>query len=1324
MAARLSGALLAPSARNGRTVDFVARGEMLEVRNTFARSGLALLILVFAGLASGCHSSQPSVMVSVSPNSVPVALQGTTTFFASVTGATDDSVTWQVDGVTGGNSICGTISTNGLYTAPSALPATTACAGGTTTATVCNTASAGTFILTSGCVLITAVSNQNSAAMGTASVELTSGVTITVTPTTSATMGTGEMLSFVATVAGTTNLSVNWLVNGTQGGNTTIGTITSTTIGNGTLANAAIYTAPSPAPTPNTVTIEAEAVADTSQTQSVTVTIITATPPTLSSIQPLQIPAGAEFEDLYLSGASFLSTTAVLFSGQSVGTLTGGSVTAVNADLIRARVPASLLGTPGTFTVAAEEQNGVTTPALQVQVVPVRPSLIGITPTSLAQNSPTTTLELTGGYFTSATLGEWNGHLVSSTPDAGFPRSLQATLSSSDLTEAGLFSMAVRTPSASPPRSALDVSIRPTAAPSVFTTINNFSQSNGVSGGPVAVALNDVSGTAVVVDQGQNSLDLLDPAFVSVASQVAVDTMPTSVAVDGLRNLAFVTSLGVTQAITSISRAGGMVTVTLNSALTVPGGNGVGAVLVTGVSDPSFDGTFVVLTGSGTTMLTWTQAGASAMSTAGFVSTAGLSAVDLSAPALTATLPCVGSAPVAVGVDELHGRALVADQNGSAAYVVDTAHPLACPVVQGITSIVRASGTVTATLAMPLAIPGGNGSGIVSISGVTDTSLDGTFVVLSGSGTTTLTWAQLGPDSTSTGGSAASGSVLGTVPLLTGTKPQISVLPQLGWAVVVPGGTGPLTVVDLTRLAVVFSVAIPSTTRGLAVNTEAKTVLLAEPPSASGYVLSLLDQSLSSVSLSVGNVAAAVNPFTNVGLLLNPAAHEAFELDLSTPSELTAIPLGTDPIAAAIDAATNLALVADDVDGTVTVLDLGAVRSRLATPEPQILQVSPGITLTSASAVPITVIGAGFVPGSQIRLDETAVATTFVNSRELTASIPTSFLTLPRRVVVDVQNSGSLFSNVFNLLVAQAVPVGNSPLGVAVDQDNDLAVVANSLDGTLSVIDISSPGTNPSFGTVISTVTVGNTPAGVAVVSRIGTAVVANNGAATASIIDMTTNPVTVPATVAVGASPSGVAASESLGTALVVNTGSNSVSMFPATGLAGTMSSGLGVDASPVAAGIAPDLNLAVIAATGTGTAGDAESLDIVSGTPAFNNRSSSITQPTGVDYDPVNQVFLIAASGSNTVVSFNTTTLLQTSLRTGINPTSLAYNFQAGMLLTQNAGSHSLSVVDLPSALVRDVLPIQGSAVYALAVHRRLELMIVSDSANNQVLLFPLPR
>lgn len=57
----------------------------------------------------------PAVTVSVTPSPAAVAACRTRTFAATVTGATDTSVTWSVQEGTAG----GTISTSGVYTAPS-----------------------------------------------------------------------------------------------------------------------------------------------------------------------------------------------------------------------------------------------------------------------------------------------------------------------------------------------------------------------------------------------------------------------------------------------------------------------------------------------------------------------------------------------------------------------------------------------------------------------------------------------------------------------------------------------------------------------------------------------------------------------------------------------------------------------------------------------------------------------------------------------------------------------------------------------------------------------------------------------------------------------------------------------------------------------------------------------------------------------------------------------------------------------------------------------------------------------------------------------------
>ena len=67
---------------------------------------------------------------------------------------------------------------------------------------------------------------------------------------------------------------------------------------------------------------------------------------------------------------------------------------------------------------------------------------------------------------------------------------------------------------------------------------------------------------------------------------------------------------GASVTISSITRLNGVVTAVVSPALTVPAGNGIGMVNVVGTTtDPSFEGTFILVSGNGTTTLTWNQPG-------------------------------------------------------------------------------------------------------------------------------------------------------------------------------------------------------------------------------------------------------------------------------------------------------------------------------------------------------------------------------------------------------------------------------------------------------------------------------------------------------------------------------------------------------------------------------------------------------------------------------------------------------------------------------------------------------------------------------------------
>jgi DNA-binding beta-propeller fold protein YncE len=85
---------------------------------------------------------------------------------------------------------------------------------------------------------------------------------------------------------------------------------------------------------------------------------------------------------------------------------------------------------------------------------------------------------------------------------------------------------------------------------------------------------------------------------------------------------------------------------------------------------------------------------------------------------------------------------------------------------------------------------------------------------------------------------------------------------------------------------------------------------------------------------------------------------------------------------------------------------------------------------------------------------------------------------------------------------------------------------------------------------------------------------------------------------------------------------------------------------------------------------------------------------------------------------------TLQSLALRSGINPTSIAYNFASGTLVTVNTASGTFSVMDMISRTIRDVLSIPGAPQFSVDIHPRTNLAVVVDQANNRVLLLPLPR
>lgn len=86
----------------------------LTISSSASANGTAVIGLTGTGAAA--------VAVAVTPTSASISPGGTQQFSASVTGTSNTAVTWMVTGTGCSGAACGTISSNGLYTAPATVP--------------------------------------------------------------------------------------------------------------------------------------------------------------------------------------------------------------------------------------------------------------------------------------------------------------------------------------------------------------------------------------------------------------------------------------------------------------------------------------------------------------------------------------------------------------------------------------------------------------------------------------------------------------------------------------------------------------------------------------------------------------------------------------------------------------------------------------------------------------------------------------------------------------------------------------------------------------------------------------------------------------------------------------------------------------------------------------------------------------------------------------------------------------------------------------------------------------------------------------------------
>jgi len=300
-----------------------------------------------------------SVTISLSPSSTSVDAGGNTQFKVSVGNTTNTSVTWEVSGVTNGNSTVGTItpvtgsSTTVNYDAPAVVPAANP-------------------------VIITAIPNADPSISATASVTILQPPTIIVTVSpASANVQVSTTQQFTAAVENAEDETVTWQLVPNSGCNAVVGSI----VTSGPMGG--LYSAPAAVPTSNCnpVTIEAVSNQDHKTFGTATATIVNILPVqiTLSPTNP-----SVEVNDSETFTATVTNTTDTAISDWQVngigqanggGNATVGTIVPVTFDTAAYTAPASVPNPNQVTITAVSEADPTKTASTTVTIAPAPPPI-------------------------------------------------------------------------------------------------------------------------------------------------------------------------------------------------------------------------------------------------------------------------------------------------------------------------------------------------------------------------------------------------------------------------------------------------------------------------------------------------------------------------------------------------------------------------------------------------------------------------------------------------------------------------------------------------------------------------------------------------------------------------------------------------------------------------------------------------------------------------------------------------------------------------------------------------------------------------------------
>ena len=343
----------------------------------------------------------PVIHISISPSSATVAASSAQAFQATVTGAADATVTWDVNGVVGGNAIVGSILNSQTdpdsttYSAPQTPPP-------------------------GGSVTVHARSNADPNVSASATVGFTASIYLTITPAT-ATLAVYHTQTFSVQVNNTLNQNVTWLVNGLPGGNSATGEICA--VGSdpcqpvsATSGGSVDYVAPGGVPSPDPVTITATSQAGGGQSASASVAILSHI---LVSVQPGSAALAGTGQQRFVASVAGTDNQMVIWTAAGAACADPGACGSIDSTGLYT-APASA-SSPAPIDIVAISSEDETQSGTATVTITSGPAIFSLAPTSAyAGSAGGFTLLVSGNNFSPSAPGPGSTVLVAGAPRAAF----------------------------------------------------------------------------------------------------------------------------------------------------------------------------------------------------------------------------------------------------------------------------------------------------------------------------------------------------------------------------------------------------------------------------------------------------------------------------------------------------------------------------------------------------------------------------------------------------------------------------------------------------------------------------------------------------------------------------------------------------------------------------------------------------------------------------------------------------------------------------------------------------------------------------------------